>query len=121
FDQNFTSKFGSPADGKVALLPLLLKDKISALIYADGGSQAGALDVAALDVSVRATGAWLEVISQRKHVQKDGPPEREMHAAPPVNDPFASHAALHSAQTQSLPENEPAIAMSAAAASGGSA
>ena len=65
FDQNFTSKFGPPADGKVALLPLLLKDKISALIYADAGSQAGGLDAAALDVLVHATGAWLVVISQR--------------------------------------------------------
>jgi hypothetical protein len=119
FDQDFISKFGSPADGKVALLPLLLKDKISALIYADGGSQAGALDAAALDVLVRATGTWLEVISQRKQAQKDGPPEPEMHAAPPANDPFASHAPLHSAQAQSLPESEPAIAMSAAASSNG--
>lgn len=117
FDQNFTSKFGSPADGKLTLLPLLLKDKISALIYADGGSQAGALDAAALDVLVRATGAWLEVVSQRKQAQKDGPPEPEMHAAPPANDPFAAHAPLHSAKAQ--PESEPAIAMSAAAASGG--
>ena len=119
FDPNFTSKFGSPTDGKIALLPLLLKDKISALIYADGGSQAGALDAAALDVLVRATGAWLEVISQRKQAQKDGPPEPEMHAAPPANDPFASHAPLHSAKAQSFPESEPAVAMSAAAASGG--
>jgi hypothetical protein len=119
FDQNFVSRFGAPADGKVALLPLLLKDKISALIYADGGSQVGALDAAALDVLVRATGAWLELISQRKQAQKDGPPEPEMHGAPSANDPFAAHAPLHSAKAHSLPEGEPAIAMSAAAASGG--
>jgi hypothetical protein len=119
FDQNFVSRFGAPADGKIALLPLLLKDKISALIYADGGSQAGALDAAALDVLVRATGAWLEVISQRKQAQKDGPQEPEMHAAPPANDPFASHAPLHSAKALSLGESEPAIAMSAAASSTG--
>ena len=120
FDQNFISKFGSPTDGKVSLLPLLLKDKISALIYADGGSQAGALDAAALDVLVHATGAWLEVISQRKQSQKEGPPEPEMHAAPPVNDPFAAHAPLHTPKAESVPESEPAVAMSAAAASGGS-
>jgi len=120
FDHRFILKFGSPADGKIVLLPLLLKDKISALIYADGGAQAGALDAAALDVLVRATGAWLEVISQRKQAQKDGPPESEMHAPPPpANDPFASHAPLHSGKTQSLPESEPAIAMSAAASSNG--
>jgi hypothetical protein len=120
FDHDFISKFGAPADSKVSLLPLLLKDKISALIYADGGSQAGALDAAALDVLVHATGAWLEVISQRKQAQKDGPPEPEMHAAPPVNDPFAAHAPLHTAKAEPLPEPEPAVAMSAAAASGGS-
>jgi hypothetical protein len=119
FDQNFVSRFGASADGKIALLPLLLKDKISALIYADGGSQAGALDAAALDVLVRATGAWLEVISQRKQAQKDGPPEPEMQAASPANDPFAAHAPLHTAKAQSLPESEPAIAMSAAASSNG--
>jgi hypothetical protein len=119
FDHTFNSKFGAPADGKIAVLPLLLKDKISALIYADGGTQAGALDSAALDVLVRATGTWLEVISQRKQAQKDGPPESEMHAAPPANDPFASHAPLHTTKAH-LAESEPAIAMSAAAASGGS-
>ena len=119
FDQNFTSKFGSPADGKIALLPLLLKDKISALIYADGGSQAGALDAAALDVLVRATGAWLEVVSQRKQAQKDGPPEPEMHSAPAANDPFSAHPPLHSAKVPPLQEAAPAAAMSAAAASGG--
>jgi hypothetical protein len=119
FDEAFISKFGAPADGKVSLLPLLLKDKISALIYADSGSQAGALDAAALDVLVHATGAWLEVISQRKQAHKDGPPEPEMHAAPPANDPFAAHVPLHSAKAESLPESEPAVAMSAAAASGG--
>ncbi len=120
FDHDFVTKFGAPADDKVSLLPLLLKDKISALIYADGGSQAGALDAAALDVLVHATGAWLEVISQRKQAHKEGPPEPEMHAAPPVNDPFAAHAPLHTAKAEPLPETEPAVAMSAAAASGGS-
>jgi hypothetical protein len=119
FDQHFISKFGSPADGKVALLPLLLKDKVSALIYADGGAQAGTLDAAALDVLVRATGAWLEVVSQRKQAQKDGPPEPEMHSAPQANDPFASHAPLHTGKAQHIPEAAPAAAMSAAAASGG--
>src|SRR6266496_4422726 len=75
-DEHFTSKFDAP-DGDVVLLPLLLKDKISALVYADGGTEGGELDVAALDVLVRATSAWLEVISQRKQAQKDGIPEPE--------------------------------------------
>jgi hypothetical protein len=120
FDQHFTSKFGSPSDGKVALLPLLLKDKVSALVYADSGAHAGTLDAAALDVLVRATGAWLEVISQRKQAQREGTPEPEMHSAPQANDPFASHAPLHSGKAQQIADGAPIAAMSAAAASGGS-
>ena len=115
FDQHFTSKFGSPADGKLALMPLLLKDKVSALVYADGGAQAGTLDAAALDVLVRATSAWLEVVSQRKQAQKDGAPEPEMHSAPSANDPFAAHAPFHTGKSHVAE-----AAMSAAAASGGS-
>src|SRR5207302_9731046 len=74
-DRHFMSKFGAPAVEEVVVLPLLLKDKISALVYADSGAEGGTLDVAALDVLVRATSAWLEVISQRKQAQKDGLPE----------------------------------------------
>ncbi len=114
-DEHFTSKFDAP-DGDVVLLPLLLKDKISALVYADGGTEGGELDVAALDVLVRATSAWLEVISQRKQAQKDGIPEPEMHAAAPANDPFAAHSPIHN---QAHAEPAPAAAMSAAAAWGG--
>src|SRR5216684_4380003 len=33
-DQEFVAKFGAPADGSAMFLPLLLKDKISALVYA---------------------------------------------------------------------------------------
>ncbi len=119
FDQHFVSKFGSPADGKIALLPLLLKDKISALVYADGGAHPGTLDAAALDVLVRATSAWLEVISQRKQAQREGMAEPEMQAAPAASDPFAAHMPLHAGKAQHVPEAAPA-AMAAAAASGGS-
>jgi hypothetical protein len=115
-DRHFMSKFGAPAAEEVVVLPLLLKDKISALVYADSGTEGGTLDVAALDVLVRATSAWLEVISQRKQAQKDGLPEPEMHAAPSVNDPFAAHSPIHGkAHAETVPE----VAMSAAAAWGG--
>ncbi len=117
-DQNFISKFGAPADGNVIVLPLLLKDKISALVYADAGS-GGTLDQAALDVLVRATSAWLEVISQRKHAQKEGSGEPEaMHSAPAANDPFAAHAPIHSAKVHHAAEAAAPAAMSAAAAWG---
>jgi hypothetical protein len=116
-DQTFISKVGAPADGKVAVLPLLLKDKVSALVYSDGGNNR-TLDAASLDVLVRATSAWLEVISQRKQAMKEGSADvaEVSHAAPASNDPFAAHAPLHTAQAQLMTEPAPEIAMSAAAA-----
>jgi hypothetical protein len=121
FDQQFAAKFGSPAEGKIVLLPLLLKDKISALVYADAGTDAEtdatALDVPALDVLVRATSAWLEVTSQRKQAQKDGTPEAEMNSATAVTDPFAAHSPVHG-KTEQAAESAPVAAMSAAAAWG---
>jgi hypothetical protein len=114
FDRKFLTKFGAPGDGQVAVLPLLLKDKISALVYADSGDGSN-LDSAALDVLVKATSAWLEVISQRKLAQKEGSAEAvEPVQAGPGNDPFAAHAPLHSAKAQQVEEAAPA-AMSAAA------
>jgi len=117
-DRRFCSKFGIAKDAKVALLPLLLKDKVSALVYADAGDT-GLLDSDALDVLVRATSAWLELVSQRKQASRDGNHEPEaMHAATPaINDPFAVHAPLHSGKAQAVPE----VAMAVAAAASGAA
>lgn len=101
-DSKFVEHFASPADEKVLLMPLLLKDKVAALVYADGGSQAtGKLDQAALELLVATTGAWLEVASLRKHAAKESATERETQAAPEVqqvasySDPFAAHAPHH--------------------------
>jgi hypothetical protein len=114
-DSDFISQFGNPRDGRAAVLPLILKDKVSALVYADAG-QDGNLDSAALDVLVRATSAWLEVISQRKQAQKEGTAEAPAMAQPsPSNDPFAAHPPLHAAKAQHGAEAAPAAAMSAAA------
>src|SRR5581483_8677306 len=92
-------------DGRVLILPLLLKDKIAALVYVDAGvDESGTIDTNALEILVTATGAWLEVASLRKQVQKDGlsdsanerfdavPPAP---SAPSIPDPFAAHAPMH--------------------------
>jgi hypothetical protein len=119
-DPRFIAKFGAPSDGNSMILPILLKDKISALVYADAGPDGGTFDAAALDVLVRATSAWLEVISQRKQANKEGAPEATHSAA--SNDPFAAHTPVHTAKAQHASEAvaaAPAAAMSAAAAWGG--
>ena len=118
FDPAFVRKFGKPSGDSVVVLPLLLKDKISALIYADEGD-GSSLDASALDVLVRATSSWLEVVSQRKQAHKEGSTDpHEVAHTSSSNDPFAAHAPLHAANLQAAPAAAP-VAMSAAAAWGG--
>jgi len=122
FDQQFVRSFGSPADGKASLLPLLLKDKVSALLYADSGPDGGTADAAALVVLVRATSAWLEVISQRRHAHKEGGSEApESSHSLPSNDPFAAHAPIHAAKPHTVADSAPPASMAAAAGWGGTA
>jgi hypothetical protein len=130
-DRHFLDQFGGPANEQVIILPLVLKDKVAALVYADGGAN-NLLDAASLELLVMATSAWLEVASLRKQAQQrdsvEAAPSLER-PAPPVQavssfpDPFAGHAPQHLAPTP-VPEPEPAaevVEVSAMAASASAA
>jgi len=99
--RKFVKEFGAPANEQVLVLPLALKDKVAALVYADGGDS-GKLDADALELLVVATSAWLEVTSLRKQVaaREDGEMVGRIES-PPVqtvssfSDPFAAHAPKH--------------------------
>jgi hypothetical protein len=103
-DPRFVEHFGGPANEQILVLPLVLKDKVAALLYADGGAD-GMLDGPSLEILVLATSAWLEVVSLRKQAQRDfadTPPavERPAVAAPipavsSFPDPFAAHTPKH--------------------------
>ena len=108
----FGQQFGSPRNEQILVLPLTLKEKVAALVYADGGD-AGKLEADALELLVIATSAWLEVTSLRKQVaaKEDIPvASRPAVAAPPVqtvssfSDPFASHAPTHAPARVAEPE-----------------
>ena len=110
-DERFMKEFGAPASDTSRILPLLLKDKVAALIYADCGVENGGLfDPGSLELLVLSTSAWLEINSLRKLAQKDpGAPQAESHAgaahasvtapavhgAPAFNDPFGAHNPGH--------------------------
>jgi hypothetical protein len=111
-DARFLQAVGTPASGEGRILPLFLKEKVAALVYADSGTEAaGAFDAGALELLVLSTSAWLEVNSLRKQAQKEpsathadshgvptgeAPPQpAPMHKAPAFNDPFASHTPGH--------------------------
>jgi hypothetical protein len=115
-DGRFVDRFGGPANEQIMVLPLVLKDKVAALLYADGGSE-GLLDASSLELLVMATSSWLEVTSLRKQAQKeisDAAPTIDRAPAAPVQsvssfaDPFAAHVPKHIAPK--VPEPEPAAA-----------
>lgn len=134
-DGRFVSRFGGPENEQILVLPLVLKDKVAALLYADGGAN-GQMDGASLELLVLATSAWLEVVALRKQAQKEpgdgasaaSTPDRSAPAAPAqsvssFSDPFAGHAPKHVAP-KPAPEPEPAaevVEVSAHAASASAA
>jgi hypothetical protein len=130
-DRRFVDRFGGPENEQVLLLPLVLKDKVAALLYADAGSD-GLLDSPSLELLVMATSAWLEVASLRKQAQsqKEGAesiaaPERPAPAAPvqtvsSFSDPFAAHTPKHTAARAPEPVAE-VVEVSAHAASASAA
>ncbi len=135
-DRRFVKQFGGPSNEQIVILPLVLKDKVAALLYADGGAE-NLLDAGSLEVLVMATSAWLEVASLRKQAQMretvEAMPSMERPMPPPAparsvssfSDPFAAHNPKHIARA---PEPEPApaaevveVAASAASASAAAA
>ncbi len=69
FDAAFLSSAGRPKENKCLVLPLVVKDKVAALIYADGGTASeGRLDSSALNILNRCAANWLEVIAFRKSI-----------------------------------------------------
>jgi len=126
-DRRFVKQFGGPENEQILVLPLVLKDKVAALLYADGGAD-NLLDSGSLEIMVMATSAWLEVASLRKQVQQRETVESVPLPPPPApapaqtvssySDPFASHSPRHTARA---PEPEPAAEVVEVAASAASA
>lgn len=67
FDAAFVQQRGAPADGSCTVFPLVVRDKVAAILYCDNGTKAGlATDFSAIDVLVRYTCLWLELAAGKK-------------------------------------------------------
>ncbi|MDQ1387589.1 MAG: hypothetical protein QOF56_1043 [Acidobacteriaceae bacterium] len=126
--RRFVGQFGGPANEQVLVLPLTLKEKVAALVYADGGDT-GKLDSSALELLVIATSAWLEVVSLRKQAaaREDVTMTSRVEPAPPpvqtvssFSDPFAGHAPMHVPASIPIPP-EPAVVEMASTHAGAAA
>jgi len=93
FSAAFNSSVGNPFDGNCVVLPLAVKEKIPAIIYADAGlNKPGAFDASAASLIVRVTGLWLELLALRKSAPAESSAEATPEpAAPPA--PIAAPAA----------------------------
>lgn len=67
FDHGFLSTVTAPAKDMCVVMPLVVKDKVAALLYADGGTAPGGLlDASALNTLTRWAAVWLELTALRK-------------------------------------------------------
>ena len=67
FDSDFLASVKTPAENHCLVLPLVVKDKVAAVIYADSGlAPGGILDASGLQALTRFAGIWLEVTALRK-------------------------------------------------------
>lgn len=67
FDRAFIAEVDAPALPVCQVLPLVVKDKVAALIYADGGAtENGILDASGLAALTRFAALWLELSALRK-------------------------------------------------------
>jgi hypothetical protein len=110
FKGAFLSGVGQPFENRCLLLPLIVKDKVAALIYADpGSSESGPFDASALKVLTRNAGLWLELVALRKALPAEEPQQTASAAATPSAPaaPPAPARASASAAASSAASDEP--------------
>ena len=67
FDAGFVNSVKAPAEDQCLVLPLVVKDKVAAVIYADAGTApGGTLDASGLQALTRFAAIWLELTALRK-------------------------------------------------------
>jgi hypothetical protein len=93
FDTGFVKSMKFPADGQCLVLPLVVKDKVAAMIYADAGTvPGGTLDSSGLQALTRFAAIWLELAALRKAggssaTEEVPQPAVAMAASAPVSSP----------------------------------
>lgn len=95
FDNAFIGTHGNPFDGNAHLHPLVVRDKVAAILYTDAGTEMdGASDQSAVRVLVRSASSWLEIIALRKSggaaMETAPEPVAAAAAAPAPTPPAAS-------------------------------
>jgi hypothetical protein len=92
-DARFFAAFGGPLNGECHLIPILRKEKVAAVLYADAGGSDASCATSALGVLVRYTGLWLEVRASRTFaVASPSPSEAPTNASAGMAQPVVAAA-----------------------------
>ncbi|HVH86027.1 MAG TPA: hypothetical protein VM912_04830 [Terriglobales bacterium] len=84
FDLVFVQQRGNPHDSTCMLFPLVVKDKVAAILYCDSGGQPGIPpDYSGVDVLARFACLWLEHESGKKQAGSAAEPSLEASASIP--------------------------------------
>ena len=113
-DTNFLNAFGAPVNGECHLMPLFLKDKVAAVLYADAGTANASCERASLDLLVRFTSLWLDAQAARKAANAQG--ELGQGQAEAVSAPAPAAQASSTGGSAHAPEWSRAASASSAAA-----
>jgi hypothetical protein len=88
FSSDLVKKAGAPGGGQAHVLPLVVREKVPALLYTDAGAQGNRqVDASALELLVRWTGLWLEAVSGQRPAGSAGTEPRAHSAAEPMVAP----------------------------------
>lgn len=113
----FFELLGTPNDDRAYLLPVVVKQRPVAALYADSGNAGRSLDLMALDLLARVTGMVLE-LSMLRGRPAAGAGAAEVSAAPPAEAEPAPPAAEAEPVAPPAPEPPPPPAAPAAQAPG---
>lgn len=101
--------YGSPAPETTVAVPLVVRGKAAAVLYADSGTQSeSAINTAALETLLRVAGMGIELLPARRGLE---PPVRHAGPPPQLNAPTAAAPAAPAVVPAVTPAPEPAKAV----------
>lgn len=107
FDAGFIEKQGKPWDNNASLFPLVVKEKVAAILYCDSGSTPGhQSDYSAIELLNRHACLWLEHAAVRKHLAPGGEVGA---AAPSATGGSPAVPAAKTAEAAPAPISEPGL------------
>jgi hypothetical protein len=114
FDSAFIEKQGNPWDGNATVFPLVVKEKVAAVLYCDSGGEPGKhTDYSAVEVLTRYTSLWLEHAATKKHLAGAGA-EAESPVSLAAPSPFAPPPPAAPPPSDAMAAAEPVPAKAAA-------